>query len=244
MPHALTDRQRAFLQYIRDFVHREESSPRLEEIADHFNVAPPTAHKMLEALQSKGFLYFGRDKVSGFFIRLIERAGSAEMVSEIPISGRFDALGELHDFPKEIGHFATVTSGVKPGDMFALAASADLPQANILDQDLIIFDIGKRPQPGDICIGPIGERLFLIRIASKTFDKDTNSLDMAQDYPIPADLSHEEYEQKFFWFPLTYDDETGPILDEIAREERFGYVEIPQSFVLATALRLVRFLAF
>jgi SOS-response transcriptional repressor LexA len=244
MPHALTDRQREFLQYIREFVQHEESSPRLEDIAGHFGVKPPTAHKMLEALQSKGYLYFGRDKVSGFFIRLIERAGSAEIVSEIPIAGRFDALGELHDFPNEIGHFATVTTGTTPGNMFALAASADLPQANILNQDLIIFDMSKRPQPGDICIAPIGERLFLIKISSKTFDRNTVSLEMAQQYPIPADLTHEEYSQQLHWYPLAYDDVTGSTFEQIARDEQFPFLQIPQHFVLATALRLVRFLAF
>ena len=58
MPHALTDRQREYLEFVRDYVERYESSPRLDEIADHFGVKAPTAHKMLKALQSKGFLYF------------------------------------------------------------------------------------------------------------------------------------------------------------------------------------------
>lgn len=46
----------------------------MEEIADHFVISSPTAHKTLKTLQRKGYIHFGRDKLSGFFIRLIERA--------------------------------------------------------------------------------------------------------------------------------------------------------------------------
>jgi len=52
MPHALTDRQREYLEFIREYIRKNESSPRLEEIAEHFHVTSPTAHKTLKALQS------------------------------------------------------------------------------------------------------------------------------------------------------------------------------------------------
>ncbi len=74
MPHALTDRQRDYLNFIKSYIAQNELSPRLEEVAGHFDVKPPTAHKTLEALQRKGFLIFDRTSTSGFFIRLIERA--------------------------------------------------------------------------------------------------------------------------------------------------------------------------
>ncbi len=46
MPHSLTDRQREYLEFIREFIKENESSPRLEEIAKHFGVSSPTAHKI------------------------------------------------------------------------------------------------------------------------------------------------------------------------------------------------------
>jgi DNA-binding MarR family transcriptional regulator len=95
MPHSLSDRQKEILAFIRAYVVKNECSPRLDEIAAQFNIKPPTVHKILEALQSKGYLYFSRDSVSGFFIRLIERAGSAEMVTEVVLSGIIDQHGEL-----------------------------------------------------------------------------------------------------------------------------------------------------
>jgi len=83
LPHSLTDLQRDYLDFIRQYVCMNKSSPRLEEIAIHFNVKAPTAHKILSALQRKGYLYFGRDSQSGVFIRLIERAGSTEPVMPV-----------------------------------------------------------------------------------------------------------------------------------------------------------------
>ena len=70
MPHALTARQREYLEFLRQYIRENESSPGLNELADHFDVTSPTAHKTLETLQSKGCSYFGRSKTSGFFIRL------------------------------------------------------------------------------------------------------------------------------------------------------------------------------
>ncbi len=100
MPHALSDLQREYLEFIRQYIETNESSPRLDEIATHFGVKAPTAHKMLEALHNKGFLYFARDKFSGFFIRLIERAGSAETVIEVPMVGKVNKLGRSTIFLK------------------------------------------------------------------------------------------------------------------------------------------------
>jgi SOS-response transcriptional repressor LexA len=92
MPHALTPRQKEYLKFIRQYVKENESSPRLEEIADHFSVKSPTAHKTLKALMRAGYLYFGRDSFSGFFIRLIERAGSTERMIEINTVGKVDKV--------------------------------------------------------------------------------------------------------------------------------------------------------
>lgn len=243
MPHALTDRQREYLEFIRNFVAKNESSPRLDEIANHFNVAAPTVHKMLEALQAKGFLYFGRDSLSGFFIRLIERAGSPETVVEIAISGKINEYGEVLDFPQEYGHFATLLMGSKPGEVFALGAIADIPPASILNQDLLIFDIGKKPQPGDVALVPIGQRLFLALIHSKTFDKDTLSFEMRQEYPIPLNLTDPNLGQYLNWYPLATDDKNGEYYIHVAEEQKFLLRPLPPEFVVATALRLTRQLA-
>jgi SOS-response transcriptional repressor LexA len=244
MPHALSDRQKEVLEFIRSYIAKNECSPRLEEIAVAFEIKSPTVHKVLETLQSKGFLYFGRDSISGFFIRLIERAGSAEMVVEVPITGKVNGYGEVVDFPVKMGHFASVLVGSKPDEVFALAIMADIPQVNFLAQDLLILDIGKKPQPGDICIAPIGNRFFLVQIGSKTFDENTPSLVVAQQYPIPEKLSNPAIQQDLNWYPISYDEQNHDYLMRIADEEKWGLKAISPDLVLATALRLVRTLAF
>jgi hypothetical protein len=120
----------------------------------------------------------------------------------------------------------------------------DIPQASILTNDFIIFDMEKKPQPGDICIAPIGERLFLVRVSSKTFDKDTPSLVMAMDYPIPEALTNEKLEQKLHWYPLAHDEETEDYFLQIAEEQNAPIGPLPPDWVVGTALRLTRPLAF
>jgi hypothetical protein len=199
---------------------------------------------MLKALQSKGYLYFGRDSISGFFIRLIERAGLPETVIEIPIAGKVGSHGEVLEFPQKHGHFATLLVGAEPRNVFALMVIEDIPQASLLTQDLLICDVGKKPQPGDICLAPLGDRTFLIRVASKTFDANTPSLEMAQEYPIPESLSRKELRQKLHWYPLAYDENSHDYFEAIMAEQELPIGPMIQDFAVATILRLTRSLAF
>ncbi len=240
MPHALTDHQKEYLTFIREYIRENECSPRLDEIAKHFQVKSPTAHKLLEELMKKGYLYFKRDPVSGFFIRLIERAGTTELVTEVPIAGRVGDLGEVYDFPQELGHFASVFVGSSAENLFALVVMKSIRGVSITDGDLIIFDQGKKPQPGDICIGPIGNRFFLIRIAGKTIDKEVQSFETTIWYPIPENLIDPDVEQYLNWYPLAYDEDTHDQFIAIAEEQNFPITAIPSSFMVATALRLSR----
>ena len=243
MPHALTERQKECLDYIRGYIAENESSPRLEEIATYLNVTSPTAHKLLEALQSKGYLYFGRDKVSGFFVRLIDRAGSAETMVEIALAGKIDGYGEVFDFPQELGHFASVLIGSKPDELFALVVMEDIPQASMLASDFIIFDWGKKPQPGDICIAPIGDRLFLVQVTSSSFE-DTPSLVAAQYYPIPEKLARPDPDLVLNWYPLAHTEATHDYFIQVAEVQRWQIGPLDPKLVVATALRLIRALAF
>src|SRR5688572_21578391 len=191
MPHSLTGRQLEYLQFLREYIKKNESSPRLGEIADHFRVKPPTAHKTLEALHNKGYIYFARDSVSGFFIRLIERAGSAETMIEVVIAGKVNRYGELNSFPENHGHFASVVPGANLDDVFALAVTDNIPEASMLVGDVLICDRGKRPQPGDIAVLPFGRsgrRFFLCRTHSLTSDKDLDNIEVSNPYPIPKKL--------------------------------------------------------
>ena len=247
MPHALTRTQREYLDFIKKYIQDNESSPRLDEIANYFGVKPPTAHKTLEALHNKGYIYFARDSASGFFIRLLERAGAAEVMIEVLIIGKVNRFGELIDFPKKHGHFASVLQGAEPDNVFALAISENIPEASILHGDLLICDRDKRPQPGDIAILPFGKkgkRFFLCRIHSLTSDKDLDNLEVSNQYPIPKDLLDASLGQRFNWMPLAFGKETEEYFEQEATKEKMPLRPIPPEFIIGTVLRLTRHLAF
>lgn len=46
MPNALTKRQKEYLAFIKDYIAKNEGSPKLDEIADHFEVTSPSAHSI------------------------------------------------------------------------------------------------------------------------------------------------------------------------------------------------------
>ena len=247
MPHSLTARQREYLEFIRNYVKENESSPRLDEIAEHFSVKPPTAHKTLEALHNKGYIYFARDSVSGFFIRLIERAGAAETMIEVVITGKINRYGELFEFPEKHGHFASVLQGANPDDIFALVASENIPEASILHGDLLICDLSKRPQPNDIAILPLGrsgKRFFLCRIHSLTSDKDLDNLEVSNQYPIPETMIDTSLGQRFNWVPLAHGVETEKYFLQETEKENMPLRAISPELVMGTILRLSRSLAF
>ena len=244
MPHALTDRQRDYLHFIKDYIQENEISPRLEEVAEHFEVKPPTAHKVLKALQRKGFLIFDRTSASGFFIRLIERAGAQEIVMNVPLIGKVSKLGEVYNFPEPLGEFPAVLVGVKPEEVFALVLTEDIPQVHMEKNDFIIFDAGKKPQPGDICICILRKRHFLMRITRKTYNERFLSYEGSQDYPFPEALSDPDRDQRFHYEPLAYTEENEEVFLEILDDEGISYFPLPEFFVTATALRFTRALTY
>jgi SOS-response transcriptional repressor LexA len=244
MPHALTDRQRDYLNFIKGYIKENEVSPRLEEVSERFDVKPPTAHKMLKALQRKGFLVSDRTSSSGFFIRLIERAGTQEVVMRVPLAGKINQLGEVYDFPEMLGEIPAIFAGVKPDDVFALVLTEDILQAHMETNDFIIFDAGKKPQPGDICMCLLRKRYFLMRITKKTFNDRFLSYEGSQDYPLPEVLGDPERKQRFHYEPVAYTEEMQDVFLNILDDEKIPYFPLPEFFVTATALRLNRALSY
>jgi SOS-response transcriptional repressor LexA len=244
MPHSLTERQKEYLDFLRKYIRENQMSPRLEEIAHHFGVRAPTAHKTLKALMAAGYLYFGRS-TAGFFIRLIERAGAAEIMIEIPIAGKVDRFGGLFEFPGNHGHFATMQIGGNVGEHFALMVEEDIPPASILAGDLLICDQGKKPQPGDVAIfamGPKAENFVLCSIYALSLDKDMTNLEVANPYPVPEELLDKDLEQKYHWAPVAFD---GTPVEYIKNAAKNGFPDLAiyNEYAVATVLRLIRNIA-
>lgn len=244
MPHALSDRQREYLEFVIGHIAQYELSPRLDEIAEHFAVKPPTAHKTLQALQRKGYLFTDRTSSSGYFVRLVERGGAQEVVMQVPVAGKINQLGEVYDFPKMWGDFPAILAGVQQDEVFSLVLTADIPQVDMEQNDFVIFDKGKQPQPGDISICIVGERYFLFRITRLTFDGRHLSYEAAQDYPLPEGLVDVERQQRRHYEPLAYTQENESVFMEIMGEEGQPYFPLTEDFIVGTALRLIRALSY
>ena len=220
MSQDLTDRQQEYFDFIRDYIQENESAPRLDEIARHFSVASPTAHKALETLQDKGYLYFGRDNYTGFYIRIIDFKNTASGVAEIHFLGDADQFGIVHNFPQKTVHAATPTLRSKPEDLFALHVAGELPAFNLLPHDVLIMDRGKPSQVGDVCLTLIGKYHVLIQIIDE--DQQTGRLS---------------------WITLDEDDDNNPVVIAVQESQDSLLQWLPRDFIIATALRLTRYLA-
>lgn len=217
MSQDLTERQAEYLDFIRNYIQENRSAPRLDEIAGHFGVTSPTAHRALETLQEKGKLYFGRDTLTGFYIRLFANLEVVTSVCEIAVLGSVDQYGIVRDFPQKVGHFATLPIQSQPQDLFALHVAAPLPIFNLAPQDIIILDQGREPQIWDLCLAILKGEHVLFQIQEIV-----------------------EETGKFSWMTLDEDDEQNPL---ISRSNPLPQL-LQKEFILATAWRLTRQLAF
>ena len=208
-----------YLDFIRRYIDENHCAPRLEEIAQHFSVTEPTAHKMLSSLQKAGYLSFDRDSLSGFYIRLVEWVGTTTLLSEIVITGGIDRYGQLHEFPKKHGHFPIVLPGYSMEKLFALQAWQHIPQADILAEDLLLFYQDKEPIVGGICILPICEDLIIVRLLSQNDDG------------------------RFIWSPLAYDETTKGIYQRYFEKQGITPAPVTKELILASAIALKRTLA-
>jgi len=264
MPASLTELQREYLKYVQDYVYQNEDAPRLEEIAEHFQVSSTTAHNHLKKLRNKSYLTFDRTSESGYFIRLLENAGKSEKIVEAPIMGEVNRYGEIEFYGllehiakitnikdtenvndlNKIGRIPILTYSDNPLDIAAYMVVEDIPSVSMQINDVILVDHERQPQAGDICLFSHNEGFILMRVVSKTFDKDTPWPKMAQEYPIPEAFTHPEHEQELFWYPMAMDAETEGYFLKLMQLEQWVWIPLPHELALGTVIRLIRTMYF
>jgi len=235
---SLTPRQSEYLEFIREYIKENKSSPQLMEIANHFYVTRPTASNMLKALEEKGVIYSKRDAVTGFYIRTPERSTPEGHLREIVIAGNLDRYGELQEFPNQLGHFPFMLPN-DTGDVFGVDVDHHIPSEGILARDRLIFTNGGKAKPGDICIYPWGKRWFLIRVYDLVLDETMPFYKLA----LTWDDSLNKLENHLFWWPLVDVTAHGRYLAEIAEEQDVSWHPIQPDHIVGKLIRLVRRLA-
>ena len=240
MHYTLTTRQGEYLEFIREYIKQNECAPRLEEIAKYFSVTSPTVNKILKTLEEKGYLYFSRDKVSGFYIRVPEKHIPTNVLREIPITGIVGKYGEVLRFPQYHGHIPDVLPEGVNG-VFAFVVYKHNPSAGMLGNDHIIFSTGGVAKPGDICIYPFGDRFFLVRMYAFGQHKDMPFYELSAKWLENKD----QYINDMFWWPLidSEDEEASSYFAELVYEQDLRWYPIKPDGVIGKVVRLKRRMA-
>lgn len=244
MVQKLTDRQREYLDFIRNFIQENESAPRLDEIAEHLGVTSSTAHKALRTLQDKGKLFFNRDRITGFYIRAPDRINTTAPFYEVNLVGKVDRYGGIFDFPEKFGHFLTTIPGSKQEDVFAVKLWQHIPSESMQAMDIIFFDQERTPQPDQIGIIPWGKRWFLVRLYALRIDDNLPFYPLLEDEEDDWMELVKEMEGYLFWWPLAYSDKTDEYFARMAVDLKVPWRPIPIDHILAIAVRLDRPLTF
>jgi len=258
MPHALTERQKEYLNYLKNYIRNNEDSPSLKEIANHFGVKSSAAHNTLTALHNKDYISFMRHP-DGYFIRLVERGGMGEKIFPLFIVGKIDRYGEVIDLlpspdtpmnsninldaGSEIPeHITIIQKCTNFHSIFGVKATERIPHANIEAGDILVVDGEKMPQSGFMSILPVGpdSRLFLCWAYGKTFDDRTFSYEMREPYPLPEKYVNWDLGQRLFWYPIAWDEETDAYFSKLGNGAGFPDAPIPMDFAVATVLELIR----
>jgi repressor LexA len=137
---ALTDRQRAILDYVRAQVVASGRPPTVREIGKAFGIAFPRAvSDHLLALETKGYIRRARLKSRG--IELCDQPGGLRIVGEVaagrPILAIENVTGNLD-----------LESAFGLGELFAVRVKGDsMRDCGILDGDYVV--VRKQPQVPD-----------------------------------------------------------------------------------------------
>jgi len=157
---ALTDRQRAVLEFIGQSIEQRGYPPTLREIGEHMGIRSTNGvNDHLKALEKKGYLE--REDLKSRALRPIsaEGAGPTGQMVDVPILGRVAAgepilaIEQAEDTVK-VDRFFLGTNR----EVFALKVKGDsMIEAGIFDGDFIFVRKQLTAQKGDIVVAMIGD---------------------------------------------------------------------------------------
>jgi len=151
---SLTDKQRAILDFISDFVTHEGMAPTISEISEYFSINPATALAHVSALQRKGYVNRS-SKARSLTLTQNKKAHLFSMFLSIPLLGRISAGCPVLSEQNIERHIkidpATLPRSVKNDQLFALKVQGEsMRDAGILDGDIVIAQ-----QTTDVSMGNV-----------------------------------------------------------------------------------------
>lgn len=182
MPPKITRRQKEVLAFIKQFETEKEYGPSLKDVANQFNIAPPTASKLVSALSRKGFVLKTRDPVLGLVIEALSDTKRAESV--LKVRGTVFASGEVnwYDEPDSITWCRPMLSSTFSDEVFGLYVRDDIPELFVRGGDfLLCHEFGEGDYthlfPKDIaiiknCLTPILTRFWGVTLTEGPLEWD------------------------------------------------------------------------
>src|SRR5262245_33540388 len=156
----LTDRQRAILDFINEYVNDNGFPPSVREIGRHFGIYPATVQDHISALERKGYIQKKRFQSRTLSVPPSSRRPSG---NGIPIVGRVAAglpllaqenIEDMIQLPK---HWA-------PAGAFLLKVQGNsMEGAHILDGDYALVHPQQSAANGDIVVALIGDEATVKR---------------------------------------------------------------------------------
>jgi repressor LexA len=159
---ALTTRQQAILDWLRDEVDRRGVPPTIREIGEEFGIrSTKGVEDHLAALERKGAIRRERGKSRAIEVVARPDLRGARMV---PLLGRIAAGAPILAVENHAGRFILDESLVGGGETFLLRVQGDsMKDASILDGDLVVVRAQEAARSGDIVAARIGDEATVKR---------------------------------------------------------------------------------
>ncbi|MGD0094413.1 MAG: transcriptional repressor LexA [Planctomycetota bacterium] len=158
----LTRRQKAVLDWVKDFMRRNGLPPTVREIGRAFGYSSSSVFDYLKVLERKGWL-FRRRELGPRSLVLADEAGRAcPHCEQVQVVGRIAAGKPLLAAEDDLGTVTVARNVGVPGEVYALLVQGDsMIDAGILDGDVVLIRKQDTADDGDIVVALIDDEATL-----------------------------------------------------------------------------------
>jgi len=145
----LTPRQHEIVEFIRDYVARNDYAPTMQEMADHLGVSRPTVFEHIEALEARGALSRQALRSRGIELapELSGRATALPLVGLIAAGRPIEAIEDT-----EVLDLEELFQG-RAGETFVLRVRGDsMIDEQICDGDYVIVEKRSQARNGETVV--------------------------------------------------------------------------------------------
>ncbi len=167
----LYKKERATLEYIKDYMYQNQIAPSLEEIRAHFNKKSlATVHKSLGQLEEKG--YIERNKHHNRSISLTERAleyFGLKPLNSLPLLGTVKAgPGGIHNFDEVREYVEVPGTTVKEGRYVLQVNGDSMIDAFINEDDYVVIEQGQDLPINQIVVAKLNGDAYIKRLIRRS----------------------------------------------------------------------------